>query len=198
MQQGRRLLTGVESGSMLSPMQGHRLTPNQVVAHNLRRARERRGLTQEQAAELLEPFLGERWSVAVFSAAERSIAGKRVRVFDADTIHAFARAFGLPIGFFFLPPDADALVGLDDASFAPAAASEQISLASLVSDQQRERIDELTRELPFSDRRWLLDLAAADPGGLREDTLLAGAVKRIQAELDILGALVKPEEEGRQ
>jgi transcriptional regulator with XRE-family HTH domain len=81
------------------------LTGNQTVAYNLRRAREVHGLTQEQAAERLEPFLGERWSKATFSAAERSVEGKRVRKFDADEVLAFAEGFGLPVAWFFLPAD---------------------------------------------------------------------------------------------
>lgn len=80
------------------------LTPNQVVAFNLLRARTLRGLTQEQAATLLEPHLGEHWSVAVFSAAERSVTGKRIREFDADTLWALTRAFDLPVNFFLVPP----------------------------------------------------------------------------------------------
>ncbi len=80
------------------------LTPNQVVAYNLGRARRLRGWTQEQAAEQLAPALGETWSKAAFSAAERSIAGKRIRQFTADDIVAFARVFQLPTGWFFLPP----------------------------------------------------------------------------------------------
>lgn len=80
------------------------LTPNQVVAFNLARAREWKGWTQDQAAEALEPYLGKRWSKASVSQAERSIAGRFVRQFDADEIIAFARAFDLPIGWFFMPP----------------------------------------------------------------------------------------------
>jgi hypothetical protein len=80
------------------------LTPNQVVAFNLTRAREWRGWTQDQAADALEPYLGKRWSKASFSQAERSIAGRFVRQFDADEIVAFARAFDLPVGWFFMPP----------------------------------------------------------------------------------------------
>ena len=81
-----------------------RWTPNQVVAYNLWRARSIHGWSQEQAAERLEPYLGERWSRAVFSAAERSVAGKRVRQFSADDLVAFAAGFDLPIDFFFWPP----------------------------------------------------------------------------------------------
>lgn len=80
------------------------LTPNQIVAYNLARAREWKGWTQEQAAEALEPYLGKRWSTASFSQAERSIAGKVNRNFDADELVAFARAFDVPIGWFFMPP----------------------------------------------------------------------------------------------
>ena len=80
------------------------LTPNQVVAFNLAQARSLRQWTQEQAAEALEPYLGRRWSKATFSAAERSVESDRVRQFDANEIVAFARAFDLPVSWFFLPP----------------------------------------------------------------------------------------------
>jgi len=80
------------------------LTPNQVVAHNLARAREWKGWTQDQAAEALAPYLGARWSKASLSQAERSVAGKFVRNFNADEIVAFARAFELPVTWFFMPP----------------------------------------------------------------------------------------------
>jgi hypothetical protein len=80
------------------------LTPNQIVAFNLAQARLWKGWTQDQAAEALEPYLGKRWSKASVSQAERSIAGKFVRNFDADEIVAFARAFELPVGWFFMPP----------------------------------------------------------------------------------------------
>ena len=80
------------------------LTPNQVVAFNLTQAREWKGWTQDQLAQALEPHLGKRWSKASVSQAERSVAGKVIRQFTADEIFAFARAFELPLGWFFLPP----------------------------------------------------------------------------------------------
>lgn len=80
------------------------LTPNQVVAFNLALAREWKGWTQDQAAEALEPHLGKRWSKATVSQAERSVAGKFIRNFDADELVAFARAFELPLGWFLMPP----------------------------------------------------------------------------------------------
>ena len=80
------------------------MTANQLVAYNLRRARVLRELTQEQAAEKLEPHLGVRWSKATFSAAETSVTSERVRQFTADEVLAFAAAFDLPIAYFFVPP----------------------------------------------------------------------------------------------
>lgn len=80
------------------------LSPNQIVAYNLAQARMWKNWTQEQAAAELEPYLGTRWSKASFSAAERSVDGQRVRQFSADELVAFSRCFGVPVGFFFLPP----------------------------------------------------------------------------------------------
>lgn len=80
------------------------ITPNQIVAFNLSEARSLRGWTQEQAAAELERYVGSRWSKATFSAAERSVDGRRVRQFTADEIVAFSRCFRVPIGFFFMPP----------------------------------------------------------------------------------------------
>src|SRR5215510_13676228 len=107
-------LTGLGSGRLEeNPMARKRrdevdgplpITPNQIVAFNLSEARQLRRWTQEQAAVELEKYIGARWSKATFSAAERSVDGKRVRQFTADEIVAFSRGFGLPVGFFFLPP----------------------------------------------------------------------------------------------
>lgn len=80
------------------------LTANQLVAYNLMRIRKTLGLSQEQAALRLEPYLGVRWSKAVYSAAERSYHGNRIRQFTADDLAAFALAFGVPVAYFFLPP----------------------------------------------------------------------------------------------
>lgn len=80
------------------------LTANQVVSYNLAQARELKGWTQEEAAEALAPHLGRRWSRASFSAAERSVDGDRIRMFDADEIVALARTFDLPVSWFFMPP----------------------------------------------------------------------------------------------
>lgn len=107
-------------------------TPNQVVAFNLARAREWKGWTQEQAADALEPYLGKRWSTASISQAERSIAGRFIRNFDADEIVAFARAFDLPLGWFFLPPPPWAAAGVPVKLSTPDAEQFGTALAELV------------------------------------------------------------------
>jgi transcriptional regulator with XRE-family HTH domain len=81
------------------------MTPNQVVAYNVARARALRGWTQEQAAEALAPYLGTRLSGASFSALERSAwSPTRIKVFSADELLALSRGFDLPIGYFLTPP----------------------------------------------------------------------------------------------
>jgi hypothetical protein len=84
--------------------QGIAWTPNQVVASRIADARMIRGMTQEEAADALAPYIGARWSGATFSIVERSVDGKRIRQFTADDLLALSRAFDLPIGFFLSPP----------------------------------------------------------------------------------------------
>jgi transcriptional regulator with XRE-family HTH domain len=74
------------------------------VAFNVAKARLLRGWTQEEAAEQLAPYLGTRLSAASFSAIERSVDVGRSREFSANELLAFARAFRLPITWFFTPP----------------------------------------------------------------------------------------------
>ena len=81
---------------------------NEVIAYNFRRARELRGLTQDEAAVALEPFLGQRLTQASISALERSYGGDKRREFDAQEILAFTCAFDVPLMWFFLPPPQDA------------------------------------------------------------------------------------------
>ena len=94
-------------------------TANQVVAFNLAQAREWRGWTQDEAADALAPYLGVRWSKATFSQAERSVAGRFIRNFTADEIVAFARAFELPVTWFFMPPPPWGAPGLPSRLVAP-------------------------------------------------------------------------------
>jgi transcriptional regulator with XRE-family HTH domain len=80
-------------------------TASQVVAHNVTRGRELRGLTQAEVAERLTRFTGARWSQTAVAQAEGSVGGQRVRQFTANELVALARALDLPLLFFFLPPD---------------------------------------------------------------------------------------------
>lgn len=94
------------------------MTPNQIVAYNVAKARELRGWTQEQAAEALAPYLGAKLSGASFSALERSAwSVDRIKQFSADDLLALSRGFDLPIGFFFTPPppELDAALQAPDA-----------------------------------------------------------------------------------
>jgi hypothetical protein len=81
------------------------MTPNQIVAYNVAKARALRGWTQEQAAEALAPYLGAKLSGPSFSGLERSAwTVNRIKQFSADDLLALSRGFDLPIGFFFTPP----------------------------------------------------------------------------------------------
>jgi transcriptional regulator with XRE-family HTH domain len=79
-------------------------TPNQVVAGNLVRLRQRRGLTQGEVARLLSSVAGKDWSEAMVAHAERSVTGNRVREFTADDLVTLARAFDVPVLYFLTPP----------------------------------------------------------------------------------------------
>ncbi|PZR80440.1 MAG: hypothetical protein DLM65_08020 [Candidatus Aeolococcus gillhamiae] len=89
------------------------MTPNQIVAHNVARARELRRWTQEQAADALAPYLGARLSGPSFSALERSAwTPGRVKQFSADDLLALSRGFDLPVGYFLTPPSPEFDAGL--------------------------------------------------------------------------------------
>ena len=75
-----------------------------VVAHRMRTARRYRGKTQPWVAGELTRLTRQTWSVPAVSAAEGGTAGGRPRLFIANEIVALARAFDLPITYFFTPP----------------------------------------------------------------------------------------------
>lgn len=108
--QPRTVVSGSASGS--SATSGHAIGevhkwPNRLIGLNLRRARQMGGLSQAEAALQLEPYLGVRWSSSTFSLAETSLSGRRVRDFSADEVVAFARAFEVPVSFFYMPLPTD-------------------------------------------------------------------------------------------
>jgi hypothetical protein len=80
---------------------------NQVVAYNVRAARELRGWTQDELAVRLEPYLGQRMTQAGVSSIERAWDGDRRREFDAHELLVFAMVFELPMIWFLLPPAGD-------------------------------------------------------------------------------------------
>lgn len=79
-------------------------TVHQVVAYNFRRAREELGWTQAETSERLAPLLGYKLRQAGVSAIEKTFDGDRPRNLDVGEVVAFARCFGKPIPWFFIPP----------------------------------------------------------------------------------------------
>lgn len=78
---------------------------SQVVAYRLLRARVMRGKTQAWAAERLSEFTDTKWTAASLSLAESgSRSRKRLRLFTANELVAFARTYNLPVYYFFIPP----------------------------------------------------------------------------------------------
>lgn len=77
---------------------------NQIVAANLRRAREDVGLTQTQIAAQLAAITGRTHTKATISAMERSATGGKRREFDAHQLAQFALLFGLPVAWFMTAP----------------------------------------------------------------------------------------------
>lgn len=77
---------------------------NAVVAYNVRAVRNLRGLTQEQVAERLAVFTGQRLPQASISNMERSFDSNRRRLFDAHLLYLLSKVFDVPVIYFFLPP----------------------------------------------------------------------------------------------
>lgn len=164
-----------------SPPPPQAVNLNEVVAYNFRRARELRGLTQDEAAVALEPFLGQRLPQASISALERSYGGDKRREFDAQEILAFACAFDVPLLWFLLPPPDDTrrLQGTSDH------VHELYTLALGREDQVEElygRFRELGMPEPTADD----ETAAAVFGGPTGRTLLDYRHRRKQMLLALL------------
>jgi hypothetical protein len=80
------------------------LTVHQIVAYNFTRARQQAGWTQSETSDRLEPFLGYKLNQAGVSAIEKTYDSDRRRNIDVAEIVAFSRCFGVPLGWFFIPP----------------------------------------------------------------------------------------------
>lgn len=164
-------MLSVDSGATVLNVEGTRLTPNQIVAFNLRRARHLRNWTQAEAAERLEPYLGQRWSKATFSVAERSPDhADRIRQFTADDLIAFAAAFEFSVSFFLMPPAYVDVIGVAGASDALkpkelvelATAPHDDGVQALYEERIRELDDRLRNLQPWSVR------PASDEASTRE------------------------------
>jgi hypothetical protein len=81
------------------------LTPNQLIAFNLRSLRAEREWTQEEAAARISKFLPFDWHKANVSFAERSVDGKLIKRFSADEIVAICQAFDVPVIRLFSPSE---------------------------------------------------------------------------------------------
>jgi hypothetical protein len=88
------------------PTNGSGVSVLQVVAYNLRNAREDRGLTQAALAAQLEEVTGNKWSAVTVGHCESGWGENpsRIRRFDANEIVAFSWVLKVPIPWFFLPP----------------------------------------------------------------------------------------------
>ncbi len=96
-------MTKLEVGR--GPRDGSGVSVLQVVAYNLRRARELREMSQKDLGDRLERLTGTPWSPATISMAEAGWRkSERVRRFDANEIVAFAYVLRVPVPWFFLPP----------------------------------------------------------------------------------------------
>ncbi|MGH9270617.1 MAG: helix-turn-helix domain-containing protein, partial [Ilumatobacteraceae bacterium] len=152
------------------------LTVHQIVAHNFTRARQAAGWTQVETSERLEPFLGYRLNQAGVSAIEKTYDSERRRTIDVAEIVAFARCFGVPIGWFFLPPPGHGgdLVGPvyhDDRYDLPAAELLPLSIATPAGWNVYLR---RLRELLDTDRRPVANALAYALDGRHDPDNLAG------------------------
>jgi transcriptional regulator with XRE-family HTH domain len=159
------------------------MTPNQIVSHNLRRAREHWGWTQEETAERLTSVSGQEWSTESYAQAERAAAGKRVRRFDADELHAFCRMFRQPLAFFLVPPS-----------------PERVHAAHQLPAEGEPAVDFFARVIALDDLEaaWILQFMDGLPPDERRRLQLALAERALQASEDAiaeeLGALTEWEE----
>lgn len=146
-----------------------RWSANQLVAYNLRRARELREMTQQAAGAKLAEYLGKPWSAAGWSAAEQSIEGKRIRQFTPNEILAFAHLFDVPPSYFFMPPPGrEDVAQITFTDPRPGSrprkvldAGDVLELVLLVSDPLGRRLAEMDMDPQNTLRKQLRDQTAA-------------------------------------
>ena len=151
---------------------------NAVVAHNIRAIRRLQGLTQQQAAERLAIFTGNRPLQASVSAMERAFDSGRRRLFDAHTLYLLSKVFDVPIIYFFLPPPG-CLDHTLDGTNEPVASLLESSLGA-------------TESLPIIDRR-LVEITSLPGNGhgvtAESGTIDPACVQRWQQDLRRLSEL---------
>ncbi len=170
-------------------------TPNQIVAYNLQRIRVAKEMTQEEACAATAPYLpGGGWSRAVWSAAERSTAGRRIRNFDADVIVGLAQGLDVPVVSFYLPPPAreialDGIKGTEAAQRIPVARALELSWA--IDSDTLTRINQLASALGS-------DVGDSPRGDLRQlgaEQEIRSALEHMDTALGLIGRGSPDEEE---
>lgn len=149
---------------------------SQVVAHNLTKARELRGLTQTEIAERLSRLTGTTWTQATVAQAEGSVTGTRVRQFSANELVALARTFDLPVLYFFLPP-ADGTRAFETAD-APAKGWPWEYLLLLVWGHAKNFPAVADRAAPWAHASTIVTVPADDVLGPRPEGALLAALTR--------------------
>ena|GEM_PF-6713179 len=79
------------------------LTPNAVIAWNVRRFRRQRGWTQNDLAERLSDRDGKPWTVSMVSDAETAGRTDRDRQFTINEVNVLARIFQVSVVALFVP-----------------------------------------------------------------------------------------------
>jgi transcriptional regulator with XRE-family HTH domain len=154
---------------------------NEIVAYNFRRARELRGMTQDEAAVRLEPFLGQRLRQAAVSSIEGAFGGDRRREFDAQELLAFACGFDVPLIWFFLPPPEDhrRLQGTSDIV-------SELYLLALGRNDQLDMLRDRFRELGHAEPNETDKVLERVYGGPTERTLVDYPTRRKEMLLAML------------
>ncbi len=163
------------------------LSAGHIVALNLKRARELRGLSQAETGELLGDHLPKPWSAATVSAAERCWERGPERSFTANELDGFSRAFRLPMLWFLLPPERD------EGDGRPLPQGWVRRLLWSDSRELRDHVEGLTRDRRASALAGIMDTAEdalADAlAGHRADRLraLARQLREVAGTLDRAG-----------